>query len=453
VCVEMVFLTDKNTVSTHTFLTSTFLSVSPCLRGKKIMISIIFTACLLTLGWAWIGYPLFLAVAARGDDSPSNPARGDDSPSSIPPVSILIAAYNEESVIAARLQNLAETDLPPNSEILLGCDGCDDQTVVIARDWTKKLPGLQVLDFKARRGKPAVLIDLVAQARNDILVFSDANTMFKKDAVTTLLVPLVAEDGSEFRVPGSELNNQEPELREVDSHNSVGGSCGRLIFTQPEGGETHENAYWKLETWLKIRESRIDSCLGANGAVYAIRKELFWQELPNNTIIDDFVIGMKVRESGAKMVYVQDAIATEETPAKVSDEWHRRVRIGAGAYQALALCRGCLHPRFGFFALAFFSHKVLRWFTPHLMMLLAFCTLLGVRISGGWFLWALFFAQATFYAATLIGRRVVPASRWGLVMRIPQLCHYFTAMQLALFTGFLRWCHGIQGGTWKRTER
>jgi cellulose synthase/poly-beta-1,6-N-acetylglucosamine synthase-like glycosyltransferase len=415
-----------------------------------------------TLAWAWIGYPFFLALIARSVGRVSDPPNlaGTDSRPTSTPVSILIAAYNEESVIADRLQNLAETDLPPNSEILLGCDGCDDQTVEIARGWAKKLPGLQVLDFKSRRGKPAVLIDLVAQAKNDILVFSDANTMFSRDAVTKLLVPLLAEDCSEFRVPGSELNNQElrtnkqePESREFDPCNSVGGTCGRLIFTEPDGGETRENAYWKLETWLKIRESRLDSCLGANGAVYAIRKELFWRELPDNTIIDDFVIGMKVRESGAKMVYVQDAIATEETPAKVSDEWHRRVRIGAGAYQALGFCRGCLHPRFGVFALAFFSHKVLRWFTPHLMILLAFCTLLATRVGGGWFIWTLFFAQATFYAAALIGGRVVPASRWDLIMRIPQLCHYFTAMQLALFTGFLRWCNGIQGGTWKRTER
>src|SRR6185503_6079299 len=116
---------------------------------------------------------------------------------------------------------------------------------------------------------------------------------------------------------------------------------------EPSGGKTDESVYWKFETWLKTRESELDSCLGANGAIYAIRARLFWASIPPNTIIDDFVIGMKVREQGYRMLYEPRAIALEELPPEVAHEWKRRVRIGAGDYQAIRLCRACLSPSFG----------------------------------------------------------------------------------------------------------
>ena len=112
-----------------------------------------------------------------------------------------------------------------------------------------------------------------------------------------------------------------------------------------------------------------------------IRTGLFWAEIPDNTIIDDFVIGMKVREQGYRMVYAPTAVAREELPETLDDEWRRRIRIGAGDYQALVLCRKCLLPRYGKFAWMFWSHKVARWFTPHLLLLLTISS--ASRIARG----------------------------------------------------------------------
>jgi cellulose synthase/poly-beta-1,6-N-acetylglucosamine synthase-like glycosyltransferase len=223
-------------------------------------------------------------------------------------------------------------------------------------------------------------------------------------------------------------------------------------------GGTDESSYWNLETRLKGAESALDSCLGANGAIYAIRAGLFPAHFPDNTIIDDFVIGMKVREQGQRLVYEPAAVATEELPATVEAEWRRRVRIGAGAYQALALCWRCLLPRYGVFAWMFWSHKVLRWFTPHLLVAgggLLSCLVVRLlsqdaeappssasqQLSN---LTTGFLLLLALVSAVWLSKR----GRKGL-----KLLGYFLTMQAALFAGFLRFCKGNLRGTWNRTER
>jgi cellulose synthase/poly-beta-1,6-N-acetylglucosamine synthase-like glycosyltransferase len=216
-------------------------------------------------------------------------------------------------------------------------------------------------------------------------------------------------------------------------------------------------------------ESALDSCLGANGAIYAIRQGLFWSDIPSNTIIDDFVIGMKVREQGYRMVYEPAAIAYEEFPAK-QDEWRRRVRIGAGDFQALTLCRRCLLPRFGWFAWSFWSHKVLRWFTPHIGAFLVLgswflvaracvdripiadhCSLFTVHSHPALLLPAIVaIGSIVLLLFSVIGRVVGGESR---VVRICRLCDHFVAMQAAIFVGFVKFCRGGLQGAWERTPR
>ena len=363
---------------------------------------------IVALGATWLGYPLLLAVWPRRRSIPPRVADGPEGR-----CAIVIAAFDEEAVIEARLRNLAEVKLPEGTEVLLGGDGCTDRTMDIAREWAGRIPALQLFDFKERRGKPAVLKDLVSRTAADYLVFTDANTIFADDAVAHLLAPFVDAE--------------------------IGGTCGQLVLTSADS-ETRENAYWRWETWLKVRESRIDSCLGANGALYAVRRSLFWEKLPDTTIVDDFVIGMKVREQGHRMVYVPDAIAREEQPERIADEHGRRVRIGAGDFQALWLCRGCLHPRMGTFAILFLFHKVLRWLTPHLMGALLLLTLAGAwtlavpGFAGGNRIWTWSaIGQVFFYSLAALGRwQRQSRHRW---MVLPHLCDYFVAMQYAPLRG------------------
>jgi cellulose synthase/poly-beta-1,6-N-acetylglucosamine synthase-like glycosyltransferase len=373
--------------------------------------------------YAWILFPALLAWRSRRTATPS-PSPSD---SDLPAVAIILSAYNEEAHIAARVRNLLEMDYPGRWTALIGVDGSKDRTAAEALAAAAGYPRIEILDFAENRGKVAVLKDLAERIRRDVplLVFTDANTEFEPQALRRLVAPFADK--------------------------SVGGVCGKLVFVEPAGGKTDENVYWKLENWLKARESDIDSCLGANGAIYAVRSPLFWSAIPSNTIIDDFVIGMKVREQGARMVYEPRAVAVEELPTDIADEWKRRVRIGAGNYQAIRLCAPCLGPSYAAFAWAFWSHKVLRWFTPHLMLAGFALAFAGATSNSP----AVGFVTLAFYAGAAVSALlgVLLGRRGGLIGTLLGGIHYLLAMQAALFAGFLRFCRGNLEGRWQRTAR
>jgi biofilm PGA synthesis N-glycosyltransferase PgaC len=355
-------------------------------------------------------YPLLLAVLPKR----RRPALPE--PTDWPSVSILISVFNEEKHIAARIENLLALDYPPEKmEILIGSDGSTDRTNELVRKFADRRVTLHA--FEQRSGKPSVLNRLVPQARGELLVFSDANAMFARDALKKL--------ARHFADAG------------------IGGVCGRLVL-HGENKATDEGPYWKLETYLKTRESAIDSCLGANGAIYAIRKSC-WPGIPDNTFIDDFVIGMRVRERGRRVIYDTEAVATEELPASVAHEMTRRIRIGAGDFQALFLCWRSLLPWRGFHSMAFWSHKVLRWLAPFFMIAALVSNFL--LLPHPVFLVTMIL-QLLFYALALLGQ--LTRSRKFVLFSAP---YYFVTINLALLFGFFRFITGTQQAAWKRTAR
>jgi len=392
--------------------------------------------CWVVLVYTWAGYPLILIFVTyrRLPNETSRENNESVGTELSPTVTVLVAAYNEEKHIGARIRNLIELDYPENKvTVRIGVDGSSDRTTDIARQWASKYAGIHVYEIAERRGKIAMLKDLVAQSDENILVFTDANTEFKPNALYRLVY--------HFR----------------DS--SIGGVCGRIV----QCGEGEFNTYWRMESHLKIMESTLDSCLGAAGAIYAIRRELFWDDVPDNTIVDDFVIGMKVREQGYRLIYEPRAIAQEELPP-VTHEWVRRKRIGAGDYQALNFCKACLLPKYGKFAWMFWSHKVLRWFTPHILLILfafSLCSLfiaLTQETSPSYLLIFLFFLMPGLLSAmlfcNLIGRFLRNSRFTDKALLSPLLlCEQFFTMEVGQFIGFLRFCRGNLKGHWARTPR
>ncbi len=422
------------------------------------------------LAYAWLLYPLALALPwpARRADPREERAAAEPDWKAVH-ATVLIAAHNEAACIRGRLLNLLELRFPGRLEIHVGVDGAADATASLARDVAHAHPGIYVHEFAKRRGKAAVLKRLVALAaeshasaakadappgagsKSRFLVLTDANVRFRPDTLLHLLRP--------FHDP------------------RVGGVCGRLLLqprNESEAGphvagsptdlpSLAESRYWRLENWLKERESRLDSCLGANGAIYAMREELFWKDLPDNTIVEDFVLGMKVRERGFRMVYEPRATAEETLPAWRS-EWRRRVRIGAGDYQALCLCRACLLPRYGRWAWMFFSHKVLRWFTPHLVLLLLASSVMRQAstveppVTGIGWVTACVFHQVILGALAGVGLgaglyRLSRRRGNSLPWRILAACDYLATLSTALFVGFLRFCLGRLPVAWEPTPR
>ncbi|MDZ4814899.1 MAG: glycosyltransferase [Verrucomicrobiota bacterium] len=373
---------------------------------------------LFLIAYCLLIYPLIIFFAGRLKGS--RPTTFN--PFSAASVSVLIAAHNEEEVIRQRLENLCSLNGCGRMEILVGCDGCTDDTVKFVQEF--QLPTDQVsegwditlhcFEFD-RRGKCGVLNELAKVAKGEFLVFTDANTDFDPDAVVHLLQPFLGKDAR-----------------------CIGGTCGRLVLKNKEEGKTlKENLYWNFECQLKHWESRYYSCLGANGGVFAMRSECF-AHLPENLITEDFVQGMQLFRRKMRMVYIPTAIGYESAPDSTSIEYGRRFRIGKGNGQALLYLRDLMnpfiHPQV---AWMFVSHKVLRWFLLPLAFIFCFCVFsLAFQVS--WFLFQL--AGLITFAATC-------------VLMISPKRRYLISLQFALFFGLLKGVTGVDSAAWKRTER
>lgn len=381
-----------------------------------ILIKIIFWTCLFLVVYSYVLYPILLVIF--GKFWIKERFRKSDE---LPGISIVIAAYNEEKVIKSRIENCLKGDYPRDKlEIIIASDGSDDKTCEIVREYSEQ--GIVLYDYKERRGKGNVLNETVPKAKNEIIVFSDANTMFAHDA----LVKIVRNFGDE----------------------RVGCVCGGLHFVNPKDGKTGEleGFYWKYETIMKKIEGRHGFLLGCNGAIFAIRKELY-QACEADTIIEDFVLPMRILQKGHAVIYDPEAVAIEESAAQIIQEKHRRIRIGAGDFQALFRLLPMLNPLRGLSAIAFLSHKVLRWVAPFFLILIFVLNLLLIKEKLYLFIYAL---QCFFYFSALIGQLL---SKLGISLRLFNLCYYFVSMNVALFLGFIRYVRGTQSAAWKRTER
>lgn len=336
-----------------------------------------------------------------------------------PTVSLVVAAWNEAEVIGAKLENSLALDYPADRlEVLIGSDGSDDGTDDIVR--SVRDPRVRLLPGPARTGKVGVLNRVIPEARGEILILSDANTELSTHAIRNL-------------------------VRHFDDP-TVGCVCGNLRLYNPVRRDYEESAYWRYESFLKLREGRRGAVMGANGGLYAIRRELF-APLPPDTIVEDFVTAMNCLRAGTRVVYDPEAVAREETTEDYGKERMRRIRIAAGNFQSLGLVGDLLHPRHGFVAYAFLSHKLLRWLAPFFLALLF---LSNLALLGSPFYTAFFALQLAGYAAALAGW-LLPLG--GVVGRVASFARYFVEMNLGLLQGFVRWVRRSQKVTWQRTAR
>ena len=217
----------------------------------------------------------------------------------------------------------------------------------------------------------------------------------------------------------------------------VGSVSGRLILKSATGVNT-DDSYWQYETLLKRQEGALGVVLGANGGIYTLRKELF-RPLKSDVIqIDDFIWPVSVYIHGYRGVYETDAIANEEASPYVEAEFKRKVRIGTGDYRALVECRQLLLPWKGWIAFAFWSHKVLRWFAPFLLIV----ALVTSPFVSPW----LFYAQAALYGTAGLGKFF--SKQKHLLAKLLRIPYYFVGSNVALLIGFYKCVTGRQKATW-----
>jgi cellulose synthase/poly-beta-1,6-N-acetylglucosamine synthase-like glycosyltransferase len=386
---------------------------------------IILWSCLLVGAYAYIFYPAFLffayAVAqihrdwrylvTRRDRRAGSPPRD-----ALPAVTLIIPAYNEEAHLCQKIKNLREIDYPVEKlEVLIVSDGSSDRTEEIL----KAVPdsGIEKLFLPVRKGKSNALNEAVNRSRNEILIFSDASTLFAPDAAKNL-----ARHFSDPR---------------------VGAVCGSLQFQGSEESRQTEGVYWKYESMLRLMETRLGATLTASGAIYALRRECY-PKLSADTLIEDFVIPMNARRMGYRVLYDPEAVATEFSASTVGGEFTRRVRLAAGSFKALGQLIRARQSAFTFWA--FLSHKFLRWVIPFLLIA-AFLSNIFLIESSPYTL--LFGLQVIFYLWAAVG--FVLRRRPG---RIPfaRIGYFVVAMNFAYLVGFVRYVSGRGAATWQRVN-
>ena len=293
-----------------------------------------------------------------------------------PRISLIIPVWNEQEAIASRLDNALALDYPKNSlEIIVASDGSDDRTHEIVSKYAKQ--GVKLLSFP-RRGKIYALKDTVEQTTGEILVFSDANSMYKKNALRMLA-----------------RNFADAE---------VGGVCGNQIYEKNNNGDTSgkgESLYWSYDKWLKRMQSMTGSIVSAHGAIYAIRRNLY-QPPASADVTDDFAISTAVIEQGSRLVFESEAIAYEEPTSDAEREFSRKVRIMNRGLRSVILRKRLLNPfRYGFYSVILFSHKILRRLVPFILLILLMSSFLLNSTSNFYF--GITVAQVLFYALAASG--------------------------------------------------
>lgn len=330
----------------------------------------------------------------------------------LPTVSILISAYNEEAVIERKIQNILEIDYPKEKlEVLIGDDGSADRTAEIVARYADQ--GITLVKAPKNAGKAAMLNRLNSIAKNDILVLCDANTMFFPNVVRKLVQPF--------------------------QDKKIGCACGHLILSDKSGSVLGrgESSYWDLESEIKKFEGVLDRLIGGNGALYAIRRELYTELPVKKSVMDDFFIATKVLQKGYFCTFVSSAIGTEQTSKESSGEFRRKVRIGRANFNFLLSYMPLLNPFRPLTAYLFFSHKILRWFSPHILILLYVAN--ALLLTSG------LFYQVTFCIMTLVLLvslfKIVPAG------------YYFLSMNFAILKGFFLAFSREKSGGWAREAR
>jgi len=355
--------------------------------------------------WSYLVYPELIERLSRSAE-----AVGDSSerPGSL---EVVLSAADEEDVIARRVGNLLAQETAVPFLISIGCDGCRDRTADAARASLGDRG--RVLEFPARRGKAAVVNDLIRDSSADVIVFTDANTRFEPGTVQRL--------SDAFGDP------------------DVGAVCGRLILEAGPDGQALETAFWDRETRLKEAEGRLGVCLGANGAVYAARRA--WIEpLPPATSMDDFLIPARIARMGKKVVFAGEAIAREQTGHDIAGEVSRRFRIGAGAGQVLTHETWLFNlRRHGLLSAVFLSRKAARWLAPVLLLAAAAAALGDPRSRP---------AGAIVLAASLL--LVVSAAARPRLPGVLARLYYFGVINIALAAGVIAGLFGYRRPVWRR---
>lgn len=366
--------------------------------------------------YTYLGYPLLVAALAWLRPRLHTMANIE------PSVSVLVAAYNEESCIARKIENTLALDYPPNKlELVIVDDGSTDRTAEIVRSCAS--PRVLFVRQPTRSGKPSALLRGLAETRGEVIAFTDANTEFEPRAIRKLV-----------------RHFADPE---------VGGSSGTMRITDDEQSVSSqgEGLYWRYETFLKQCDSLVSSVMGASGAMWAVRRVAYTPAEPD-AILEDFVASLRLVERGWRLVFDGEALAFERTSSSLAGEWHRRTRMAAGGWQSFFRLPKMLHHPNPLITFQYLSHRMLRWMvTPTLFVaaLLSNLALVAMRAQVAYDV--LLAPQVVLYGMALLGWAA--ASRgWRPGWLLAPF--YVVMLNAAALVGGWRYLAGQQSVLWRK---
>jgi biofilm PGA synthesis N-glycosyltransferase PgaC len=371
-------------------------------------LQVLFWLAVAVIVYTFLGYPILVGLLARWRPNPVQQA------AITPQVSVLVPAYDEAGVIAAKIENTLALDYPPDRlECVVVADGSTDGTEEIAAGYAAQ--AVRVLYQPLRQGKAAAINRAVPLLHSDVVVLTDANAMLNPGALQAI-VPNFADP-------------------------AVGGVAGEKRVLG--GGE---GLYWRYESYLKRCDSALTSVMGAAGELLAVRRDLYQPPEPDS-IIEDFVLSLRLVENGWRVAYAPDAVALEAASPHLAGDWQRRTRIAAGGFQAMARLPSLLDPRRGLVAWQYFSHRVLRWAaTPFLLPLVY---LLNLLLLSQPLYQVLAAGQTLFYGTAALG--YLQAHR-GARSGLPYVAFYFCLTNAAALAGFWRYITRTQPVTWAKVR-
>lgn len=388
---------------------------------------LLFWLSILFIGYAYVGYPLILALLAR-----LWPKRAVAELAERPSVTLLVAAYNEAAVIADKLENSLALDYPADKlQIIVAADGSDDETAQMARHYEDR--GVLVNYRPERMGKMAAINRAMPLATGEIVLFSDANNMYAPDTVREMVRPFA--DATVAAVSGAK--------RILKGDGALGAS---------------EGLYWRYESLIKKYETRIGCCTAVAGEILALRRDRFVSP-PDDIINDDFYMAMQLVKQGYRVVYAPAAHSFERVSLSAQDEVARRARIVAGRYQAMFRAAELLPWQRPLVAWQIISHKYVRPLVPlaMIMALISNIWLVG-RLLGNmpkpspWASWPLVMLalQGLFYGAAAVG------SVWeskGMIGKLLYVPNFLVQSNMAALIGLYRFLTRQQTTRWQRAQR
>lgn len=346
-----------------------------------------------------------------------------------PDVCLFVTAFNEKDYIRQKVGNLFSLDYPRQKvQYVWVTDGSDDGTPEMLADYKN----LEVYHQPERRGKMDAMNRGMKFVKAPIVIFSDSNTILSRQTIREMV--------ARFSDPG--VGCVAGEKRIIEKKADVAAASG-------------EGFYWKYESWIKKMDASLNSAVGAVGELFAIRTELFHDVEPD-TILDDFIISLRIAQKGYKIAYSPNAWAEETASLNVAEELKRKIRIAAGGLQTLFRLKSLLNPfRYGLLSWQYFSHKVLRWTLAPISLFAVFIlNFLIVMVERSWleidFFSIFLYIQGVAYLLAFAGW-IFENSR--LRFKLLFIPYYFVSMNYASVRGMFRYLKGKQSVTWEKSKR